>query len=122
MGPEDIIREYFRALDKHDIKTVWACMTRKNLSGHLSTNMDNNYLFNKKPGDIDYNIKRAKLLEIKELEGFNAEPGVLEYRVDVYFDFKKPIVSDDGVWPRFAILKKETEKSGWRIDGIGTGP
>ena len=110
MEPEDIIREYFKALDKHDIKMVWACMTRKNLSQHLSSNMNNQYLFNKDEGKIDYNIKKAKLLEIKELKGFNNEPGVLEYQVKVDFDFIKPITSDDGVWPRFVILKKETEK------------
>lgn len=46
----------------------------------------------------------------------------VEYQVIVDFDFVKPITADDGVWPRFVILKKEIEKSGWRIDGIGTGP
>jgi hypothetical protein len=97
-------------------------MTRKNLSHHLSSNLNNNYLFNKNESEIDYNIKRAKLLEIKELKGFNNEPGVLEYQVSVDFDFKKFITADDGVWPRFVILKKETEKSGWRIDSVGTGP
>ena len=88
MEPEDIIREYFKALDQHDTKMVWACMTRKNLSYHLSSNLNNNYLFNKNESEIDYNIKRAKLLEIKELKGFNNEPGVLEYQVNVDFDFK----------------------------------
>lgn len=122
MEPEDIIREYFKALDKHDIKMVWVCMTRKNLSQHLSTNMDNQYLFNKDEDKIDYNINSAKLLEIKELKRFQNEPGVLEYQVKVDFDFKKLITADDGVWPRFVILKKESEKSGWRIDGVGTGP
>ena len=122
MEPDDIIREYFKALDKHDIKMVWACMTRKNLSQHLSTNMNNQYLFNKDEDKIDYNINSAKLLEIKELKGFNNEPGVLEYQIKVDFDFKKLITADDGVWPRFVILKKESEKSGWRIDGVGTGP
>jgi len=122
MEPEDIIREYFKALDQHNTKMIWACMTRKNLSHHLSSNLNNNYLFNKNESEIDYNIKRAKLLEIKELKGFNNEPGVLEYQVSVDFDFKKFITADDGVWPRFVILKKETEKSGWRIDSVGTGP
>jgi hypothetical protein len=121
MEPEDIIREYFKALDKHDIKMVWACMTRRSLSQELSSNLNNQYLFNKKD-KIDYNINSAKLLEIKELKGFQNEPGVLEYQVKVDFDFKKLITADDGVWPRFVILKKESEKSGWRIDGIGTGP
>ena len=122
MEPEDIIREYFKALDRNDIKMIWACMTRKNLSGHLSSNMNNQYLFNTDEDGIDYNIKSAKLLEIKEIKGLNNEPGVLEYMVEVDFDFKKSITSDDGVQPRFVILKKETEKSGWRINSIGTGP
>jgi len=125
MGPEDIIREYFKALDKNDIKTVWACMTRENLSKYLSTNMDNQYLFNKDGDVIDYdinNINSAKLLEIKEFNGLNNKPGILEYQVKVDYDFIKPITADDGVWTRFILLKKESEKSGWRIDGIGTGP
>lgn len=121
MEPEDIIREYFNALDKHDIKMVWACMTRRSLSQELSSNLNNQYLFNTKD-KIDYNINSAKLLEIKELKGFQNEPGVLEYQVKVDFDFKKLITANDGVWPRFVILKKESEKSGWRIDGVGTGP
>jgi hypothetical protein len=123
MGPKDIIREYFKALNKHDIKTVWACMTRKSLSKLLASNMDNSkYLFNKDADKIDYNINSAKLLEIRELKEFNDVPGVLEYQVKVNYDFVKPIISDDGVWTRFVILKKESEKSGWRIDGVGTGP
>jgi len=121
MGPEDIIREYFKALDRHDTRTLWACMTRRSLSHELSTNLDNQYLFNKEEKN-DYNIKSAKLLEIKEIRGLSDEPGVLEYMVEVDFDFKKAITSDDGVWPRFVVLKKEVERSGWRIDGIGTGP
>jgi hypothetical protein len=120
MEPEDIIREYFNALDSNDIKTVRACITRRNLSEELSTNLDNNYLFNK-DDEVDYNINSAKLLEIKQVKGFINEPGVLEYQVKVDFDFVTPITSDDGVWPRFVILKKESEKSGWRIDSIGTG-
>jgi hypothetical protein len=122
MEPKDIIREYFKALDRHDIKMVWACMTRKSLSQQLSSNMNNQYLFNRDENKIDYNIKSAKLLETKEFKGIQNEPEVLEYMVEVDFDFVKPITSDDGIQPRFVILKKESEKSGWRIDGVGTGP
>ncbi|HHY90465.1 MAG TPA: DUF4829 domain-containing protein, partial [Clostridiales bacterium] len=71
---------------------------------------------------IDYNVRSAKLLEIKECKGMDNEPGVLEYQVQVDFDFKKSIISDGGVWTRFVLLKRESEKSGWRIDGIGKGP
>jgi hypothetical protein len=120
MEPEDIIREYFNALDRNDIKMARACMTRSNLVRELSTNLDNNYLFNK-DDEVNYNIRRAKLLEIKQVKGSVDEPGVLEYHVRVDFDFVIPITSDDGIWPRNVVLKKESEKSGWRITGIGTG-
>ncbi|MDI6600933.1 MAG: DUF4829 domain-containing protein [Thermoanaerobacteraceae bacterium] len=66
-------------------------------------------------------MKSAKLLEIKELKGFQNEPGVLEYQVKVDFDFKKLITADDGIGTRFIILKKESEKSGWRMEGVSTG-
>lgn len=59
---------------------------------------------------------------MSNFKGPKHEPGVLEYQIKVDFDFKKLITADDGVWPRFIILKKESEKSGWRIDGVGTGP
>nr|WP_222927263.1 DUF4829 domain-containing protein [Thermosediminibacter litoriperuensis] len=120
MEPKEIIREYFKALDKNNVKMLWACMTRKHLSELLSINMDNQYLFNKAEDNMDYNINRAKLLEISD--GLQTKPGVLEYAVKVYFDFKKIITDDDGIKTRFVILKKESEKSGWRIDGVGTGP
>jgi len=120
MEPEDIIREYFNALDRNDIKAARACMTRRMLSEELSRNLDNNYLYNRDK-EVNYNINSAKLLEIKQLKGFANEQGVLEYQVMVDFDFVIPVTSEDGVWPRFVRLKKESEKSGWRIDSIGTG-
>lgn len=122
MSPEDIIRGYFNALDKQDTKLVWAYITRRSLTQHLSSNLNNQNLFNKDEDKIDYNVKSAKLLEIKEYKGIQNKPGVLEYQVKVDYDFKKFVTADDGIGIRFVILKKESEKSGWRIDGVGTGP
>lgn len=120
MGPEDIIKEYFNALDKNDTKKMLACLTRKNLVQYLSTNLNNHNLFN--DDKIDNNIKSAKLLDIEEFTGMDNGSDILEYKVEVDFDFKKSITSEDGIASRFVIMKKESEKSGWRIDGIGTGP
>lgn len=122
MEPQEIIKEYYEALDRQDIKMVWACMTRKNLCQELSCNMNNRYLFNKYETKPDYNIKSAKLLNIKKLKNFDDEPNMIEYQVEVDFDFIEPVTSDDGIGQRFILMKKETDKSGWRIDGIGTGP
>ncbi|GAE90780.1 hypothetical protein JCM21531_4419 [Acetivibrio straminisolvens JCM 21531] len=122
MKPEDVVREYFKAIDEHNEKMIRACTTRENQLKYLSIGMNSQDLFNKNESKIDSNIKKAKLLEIKEFKGFDNEPGVLEYEVTVDFEFQEPIVENNGVRTRFVILKKESEKSGWRIDGVGTGP
>lgn len=62
------------------------------------------------------------MLDIKEFNAFGNEPGVLEYQVSVDYEFEEPIVENNGVRTRFVILKKESKKGGWRIDGVGTGP
>lgn len=123
MSPEDIIKQYFNAMDRHDEKTMYACLTRKYLSNYLSSNMDNNNLFNKGFNDDgEQNTKSAKFIKLREMKDRINPDGVVEYEATVNFRFKKVITSDDGVQSRFVILKKESEKSGWRIDSIGTGP
>lgn len=96
-------------------------MTREYLSQELSTNLDDNCLFNSKDR-IDCNINKAKLLEIKEYDMALNEPGTVEYEVTVDFDYKVPYLTENGISPRYIVLKKETEKGGWRINSIGTGP
>ncbi len=126
MSPEDIIKQYFNAMDKHDDKTMYACMTRKHISDFLAMNMDNNNLFNKDFKDAyvdgDQNVKSVKFIKVREMKGIDNPVGVVEYEATIDFTFKKVITSDDGVQPRFLMLKKESEKSGWRIESIGTGP
>lgn len=126
MSPEDIIRQYFNAMDKHDDKTMYACMTRKHISDFLAMNMDNNNLFNKDFKDAyvdgDQNVKSVKFIKVREMKGIDNPVGVVEYEATIDFTFKKVITSDDGVQSRFIMLKKESEKSGWRIESIGTGP
>lgn len=122
MKPEDIIKEHFKALNNHDIKMTWATITRKNLCRYLSSNMNNQYLFNKEKDVANQNIRSAELLEINEFGDMDNGGEALEYEVLADFKFIEPITSENGVFPRFVIMRKETEKSGWRIDDIGTGP
>lgn len=42
MEPEEIIKEYFSALDRHDAKMAIACLTRKSISHYLTVNIDSN--------------------------------------------------------------------------------
>jgi beta-lactamase regulating signal transducer with metallopeptidase domain len=126
MSPEELISQYFEAMDKQDERTLLACMTRSNLCGYLFANMDNNLLFNSGSegvfSDGYSNVKSVKLIDISELKDIENPDGVIEYNVTVDFHFRKVITTENGVQPRFVLLEKETGKGGWRISGVGTGP
>lgn len=128
MNPEEVIKEYYKALNRHDQKIQFACMTRQNVCDYLSMNMDNNLLTNAGfdnafvNTDGPQNIKSAKLISLHETSGAGNPVGNVEYDVTVYLKFNKEVVSSNGIQSRFIILKKESDKSGWRIQSEGTGP
>jgi len=126
MSPEELIRKYFEAMDEQDEKTQLACMTRSGLCSYLFVNMDNNLLYNSGSASVysdGYsNLNSAKLIDMSEMKDMENPDGVIEYRVTVDYDFKRVITSESGVQSRFVLLMKETEKGGWRISGVGTGP
>ncbi len=126
MKPEDVIKQYYAALDSQDQKMQFACMTRQNICNYLAMNMDNNLLinegFNSAYVDGEQNVKSAKLIDLREANVSGNPKGTVEYAVTIDFQFKKVITSDGGKQTRFVILKKESNTSGWRIHSEGTGP
>ena len=126
MKPEDIIKQYYEALNSHDQIMQFACMTRQNLCKYLSVNMDNNLLmnagYNNAYMDGEQNVKSAKFISLQEASGFGNPKGTVEYAVTIDFKFNKEITSNNGKQTRFIVLKKESDQSGWRIDSEGTGP
>lgn len=119
MQPEDVIKEFFDALNKQDKGTVFACLTRKELCSLLSTNLDNRNLYNRlDESEVLFNIKRADLIGITKVKHVEGDPYSLEYQVKADVDFDEPIVEDDGVIMKSILMKKRSAKSGWRIDGI----
>ena len=126
MKPAEVIWQYYEAMNSHDQKMQFACMTRQNLCNYLSSNMDNNRLINQGFNDVfsdgEQNVKSAKLLDVQEMSGIDNGSGTVEYAVTVDYQFKKEITSASGEQPRFIILKKESDQSGWRIQSEGTGP
>lgn len=126
MSPEEIIKKYFDAMNNHDEKMQFACRTLSSVCGYLSINMDNNLLYNVNFGNAylgeDTNLNSAKLLGLRKNEGIPKPDGIIEYEATVDFNFKEVITSENGVQTRFVLFKKETEKSGWRIESVGTGP
>ncbi|NTV89162.1 MAG: DUF4829 domain-containing protein [Clostridiales bacterium] len=126
MSPEEIIREYYKAMNDKDETTMFACMTRQNSCDYLSMNMDNKLLMN---SDFDSayaglggnNVKSVKIISLKEIEISGSQDNTVEYEVILDYRFRKLITSESGEQPRFIIMKKESERSGWRIQGEETG-
>ena len=126
MSPEEIIKQYYDAVNNNDSKMQFACMTRKNICGYLAVNMDNNLLINEGFDDVYLdgypNVESAKFINLRELGDMGNPKGTVEYSVTIDFKFTKETTSSNGIQPRFIILKNESEKSGWRIQSEGTGP
>lgn len=126
MKPEEVIKKYFDAMNNHDQNVQYACLTRQNLCTYLSSNMNNGKLINRAYEHVfmdgSGNVTEATFIEAHEMSVSDNPSGTVEYSVTVDFKFKKEITSSSGKQTRFVILKKESEKSGWRISSIGTGP
>ncbi|MCO1602024.1 DUF4829 domain-containing protein [Desulfosporosinus nitroreducens] len=126
MEPEDIVKQYYKAMNSHDQKMQFACLTRQNLCNYLAANMDNNLLMNAGYNNVymdgEQNVKSAKFISLREVSGLGNPKGTVEYAATIEFKFKNEITSNSGKQTRFIILKKESDKSGWRIDSEGTGP
>ena len=121
LSPEEIIKTYFKALDSHDVKIAKACLSRtqSNVGGDLSANMSNRELYNKKAYDYIDNIKSVKLIKIEKLDENNSNTDVLKYRASADYKYKKVITHEDGVLPFIVFMRKESERSGWKIEDIG---
>ncbi len=131
LTPEEIIHEYYAALDRGDYATAYACLSRRNLSSLLFSNMDNNLLYNQSYENNFLgssglsNITAAEVLEIERweaIEEIHYPPGTQVYEVNVNLEVEIPVTYESGPQTRFISLSKETPATGWRIDAIGTGP
>lgn len=120
LSPEEIIRIYFEALDKGEERLIYATQARSTLVQYLAGNMAYDQLYFKQYPDT--NVKKAKLLSMKTFEFGDQPKDSLEYAVEVDYDFKEMITSDDGKQTRFVGLTREGNGRDWRITGIGTGP
>lgn len=126
MKPEDIIKQYYDAIDSHNEKMQFACMTRHSICNYLGMNIDNNLLinddFNAASIDGGQNVKSAKFIDLREINVSDNPKNTVEYAVTINYKFIKEITSSSGKQTRFIILKKESDKSGWRVESEGTGP
>ena len=127
-GPEGLLRLYFDAVDSGDFLLAHACETRRKLVSYLFMNMDNNRLYNPSyaaDGKSDglSNIAGARLVSVKVSEPKSGyPPGSVLCTAVLDLKVKRPVTYDSGRHTRFVIVRKETERTGWRIESVGTGP
>jgi beta-lactamase regulating signal transducer with metallopeptidase domain len=127
-SPEDVIRNYYAAIDSGNLKEMHKYESLTNLVGYLFSNMDNNGLYNPayavNEGYGASNVAETRVDSIKayDLPAGSTSPTVKRYQVQVYMKVKQPVVFDTGVQTFFMTVRQESPQIGWRIDGIGTGP
>ncbi len=128
LQPEQVIEEYFEALDQKDAKTAGYCISKKTLLGNLTANMLNDALFNERIGlpftDVDIgakssfdNLKSAKLLKVELID--EPEENAKIFRVTVNLQYNKGMTISNGEQSWDCGMVYESPQTGWKIEGFG---
>lgn len=126
--PEQIIEEYFTALDQKNAKTAEYCISKKTLLGYLTINMEDSKLFNERShlpltdtnigsrSSVD-NLKSAKLLKVELID--EPDKNTKNFRVTVNLQYIKEqsISSGEQFWDCRMVY--ESPQTGWKIEGFG---
>ena len=121
LEPEQIIKEYFTALNEKDAQTAKGCISKNTLLGNLTSNMPNDELFNEGYGllltDSDFsNLKSAKLIEAKLIN--EPDKNTKTFRITVDLQYDKVISIESGEQPWDCIMVYESPQTGWKIEGF----
>lgn len=128
LEPEQVIEEYFTALDKKDARTAGYCISKKTLLGNLTTNMRNEELFNEWVGlpltDVRIgskssfdNLKSAKLLKVELLDGPDKNKKLFRVNVNLQYNEEQSIGNGEQSWDCSMVC--ESPQTGWKIEGFG---
>lgn len=130
MGPEQVIKAYFAALDKKDAKAAAYCVSRMIMMGNLTTNMPSNELFNPVIGlpltdpvigsqsSFD-NLKSAALSDIRLISEPDDNERVFAVTVRLEYVQSVSVGSGEQGWDCYMIY--ESPQTGWKIKGFGHG-
>ena len=130
LEPEQVIKEYFTALDNKDTKSAEYCISKKTLLENLTVNMSNEELFNEGIGlpltDADIgaksnfdNLKSAKLSKAELIEKSDKRSGTFRVYVNLQYNNEVTIGNGEQSWDCSMVY--ESPQTGWKIEGFGRG-
>lgn len=130
LKPEQVIGEYFTALDNQDEKSAAYCLSKKRLLKNLTVNIPNDELFNEVPqlpltaADtgtkyILNNLKSAKLSKIEFVKEFDENNKIFCVFVNLQYKEEVTIGSGDQSWNCYMVY--ESPQTGWKIEDFGHG-
>ncbi|WP_069999129.1 DUF4829 domain-containing protein [Cellulosilyticum sp. I15G10I2] len=128
LEPEQVIKEYFKALNNKDAKTAAYCISKKTLLGHLTSNMPNEELFNEGIGlpltdgnsgaksSFD-NLKSSELIKVELID--ETDKSVKIFRVTVNLQYNKEWTIGNGEQFWDCRMVYESPQTGWKIESFG---
>jgi beta-lactamase regulating signal transducer with metallopeptidase domain len=128
LEPEQIIEEYFAALNQKDAEAAGYCISKKTLLGNLTINMRNEELFNERiglpltdagivaPSSFD-NLESARLLKVELIEETGENAKIFRVTVDLQYNKELSIGSGEQYWDCGMVY--ESPQTGWKIEGFG---
>ena len=127
LKPEQIIEEYFLAIDNKDANAAQHYISRNSLLGNLTSNMLNEELFNEgvnlpltgaEPGAKSSlsNLRSAKLLKV-ELIDDSINSKIFSVTVDMQYKKDEVISSGEQFWN--CLMVYESPQTGWKIEEFG---
>lgn len=128
LEPEQVIEEYFTALDNKDTKAATHCISKKSLLGSLTSNMSDDQLFNEginlpltntgigAKSSFD-NLKSAKLLQVKQIGVSDKNTQIFGVTVDLQYREEGSTNSGEQFWDCHMVY--ESPQTGWKIEAFG---
>ncbi|GAE88001.1 M56 family metallopeptidase [Acetivibrio straminisolvens] len=128
LTPEQVIEEYFTALNKKDTELAKHCISKDTLLDNLTVNMANSELFNEGiilpltgggiVGRSTFdNLKSAKLLDVELIEEPDKNSKIFRVMMDLQYKKDEIIHSGKQHWDCNMIF--ETPQTGWKIKSFG---
>lgn len=117
LEPEQVIEEYFMALDNKDITNAAYCIAKETLLGNLTSNMPNKDLFNE---EVYLPLTDAKLLKAELSDETNKKTKIFNITVDLQYNKEDTkILIDSGEQSWYCTMVYESPQTGWKIAGFG---